>query len=144
MRAKIALRAAPVDRQVVGPCWIWTASIVNGYGQFRYQGKMRRAHRLAYTLLVGDIPEGLEPDHLCRVRACVSPQHLEPVTHQENMRRGLEAQKPKCRQGHLLTGNNVRFYERKPGQGQRICRKCTVIRVRKYRAGKAARLAAAA
>ena len=73
-------------------CWLWIASVKpNGYGNFRYAGKWRNAHRMGYTLYRETIPEGLDLDHLCRVRHCVNPAHLEPVTHQENMRRGVEA-----------------------------------------------------
>ena len=67
-----------------GDCWVWTAfRMPNGYGQFDKQ----YAHRWAYEHLRGEIPEGLELDHLCRVRHCVNPWHLEPVTHAENHRR---------------------------------------------------------
>lgn len=69
-------------------CWIWTGSKgEDGYGSVRYRRKVWRAHRAAYTILVGPIPFGLELDHLCRVRACVNPSHLEPVTGEENIRR---------------------------------------------------------
>lgn len=77
-------------------CWLWTgAKNWTGYGQrsVRVDGKVRtaRAHRMAYELLVGPIPEGLTIDHLCRVRHCVNPDHLEPVTMKENARRGVLA-----------------------------------------------------
>jgi hypothetical protein len=79
-----------VDRS--GPCWLWTGGTSNaGYGHFhptKRQGK--GAHRVAYELVRGPIPEGLELDHLCRVVTCVNPDHLEPVTHAENMRRMRE------------------------------------------------------
>ncbi len=69
-------------------CWLWTASTDwYGYGWF-WVGAPRRAHRVCYEWLVGPIPAGLELDHLCRVPACVRPEHLEPVTHAENVRRG--------------------------------------------------------
>lgn len=65
-------------------CWYWIgARDRNGYGVF---GQLK-AHRYAYTLLVGEIPQGLGLDHLCRVRRCVNPKHLEPVTQAENNRR---------------------------------------------------------
>lgn len=69
-------------------CWIWIAGKNVGYGQYFAWGRMWGAHRFVYTLLVGPVPDGLELDHLCRVRACVNPDHLEPVTHEENVRRG--------------------------------------------------------
>lgn len=71
------------------PCWIWTASKNwDGYGQFRWGGRQQLAHRVSYQILVGAIPPGLELDHLCRVRDCVNPAHLESVTSAENTRRG--------------------------------------------------------
>lgn len=73
-------------------CWIWTGSKgEDGYGSVRYRRRVWRAHRAAYTILVGPIPAGLELDHLCRVRACVNPAHLEPVTGEENIRRHQDA-----------------------------------------------------
>lgn len=82
-----------VDRRPAG-CWLWTGTIApNGYGYFAIKGRSQQAHRVAYELLVGPIPDGLDLDHLCRVRACVNPDHLEPVTRSENNRRGFEARK---------------------------------------------------
>jgi len=79
-----------VDRG--GACWLWTGALyVNGYGAFRGpDGRTIRAHRFAYERVVGPIPEGLDLDHLCRVRACVNPAHLEPVTRAENLRRARQ------------------------------------------------------
>ena len=78
---------AKVDK--TDTCWLWTSTLNwDGYGQIRMQGKMRIAHRLSYETLVGPIPGGLELDHLCKVRNCVRPDHLEPVTHAENVARG--------------------------------------------------------
>jgi hypothetical protein len=74
-------------------CWLWQGNIHpdKGYGIMRRGGLTRRAHRFFYETLVGPVPDGLELDHLCRVRHCVNPDHLEPVTHAENLRRGREA-----------------------------------------------------
>ena len=75
-------------------CWLWTASIhTTGYGQFRIQGRTVVAHREAYRMLVGPIPEGLDLDHKCRNRACVNPAHLRPATHKQNLenQRGAHA-----------------------------------------------------
>ena len=67
-------------------CWIWTGSSRGkGYGQMGWQGRICYAHRVSYALLVGPLVEGLEIDHLCRVRACVNPAHLDQVTHLVNM-----------------------------------------------------------
>ena len=79
---------AKVDTTAPGGCWLWTAHRnADGYGVFRFDGQMGGAHRFAYRLLVGPVPEGMELDHLCRVRHCVNPDHLEVVTHAENVRR---------------------------------------------------------
>ncbi len=93
-------------------CWEWTGSKRGGYGQFMVKsfgrGNCLRspAHRVAYELARGAIPEGLLIDHLCRNRGCVNPAHLEPVTHRENIVRGTGYRdKETCRKGHLLEGN---------------------------------------
>lgn len=72
-------------------CWLWQAGTfgtVMGYGCFYDRGRMRYAHRVAYELEVGAVPEGMELDHTCRQPLCVNPAHLQPVTHAENVRRG--------------------------------------------------------
>lgn len=80
---------AKVEKAPGPGCWIWVAAIdQNGYGRIGFLGKNRQAHRLSYELFIGEIPKGLELDHLCRVRRCVNPKHLEPVTRRENIRRG--------------------------------------------------------
>jgi hypothetical protein len=79
----------PAHRPELGPCWEWTsARTPSGYARVKRQGRDSQAHRVAYEVHVGPIPDGLELDHLCRNRGCVRPDHLEPVTHAENMRRG--------------------------------------------------------
>ena len=120
-------------------CWLWTASkSSDGYGGFRLAGKMVRAHRFAYELLVGPIPDGLELDHLCRVRECVNPKHLEAVTLQENIRRGNTGKnngnKTHCPQGHEYTEANIYITP----EGKRHCRECGRIRMRAYHAKKRA------
>ncbi len=73
----------------LGECWVWVARLNrNGYGRLHHGGCERMAHRLSYEVHVGPIPDGLLLDHLCRVRCCVNPAHLEPVTHRENTLRG--------------------------------------------------------
>jgi hypothetical protein len=71
------------------PCWLWARSLdEDGYGYFRRGGKVIRAHVHYYEQSNSPIPEGMELDHLCENRRCVNPDHLEPVTHLENCRRG--------------------------------------------------------
>lgn len=72
-----------------GPCWLWTGFTHDGYGSFTVtRGDTRRAHRYAWETLVGPVPAGLVIDHLCRVRNCVNPDHMETVSVWENTRRG--------------------------------------------------------
>lgn len=113
-------------------CWIWTGHrATNGYGRFRknQESPNEGAHRISYELLVGPVPAGLDLDHLCRRRECVRPEHLEPVTRSENLRRGLTGQREAtvCRQGHLLVGTNVYHRAdraRKNGRPRRECVLC--------------------
>lgn len=66
-------------------CWLWLGGATKtGYGQFRLDGQSRYAHRVAYELAIGPIPDGMEVDHICRVRRCVNPQHLRVATHKQN------------------------------------------------------------
>lgn len=105
------------------PCWLWTGSLGdNGYGRFSDGERLVVAHRWSYEMAKGPVPEGLDLDHLCRVRNCVNPDHLEPVTRSENNLRGIAARgtPTHCRRGHEMTPEN--FYQR-PG-GYRVCRKC--------------------
>jgi hypothetical protein len=108
-------------------CWVWLANKnPQGYGLFRNNGGEAGAHRFAYRHLVGDIPCGLQLDHLCRNPACVNPAHLEPVTARENIRRGngmggRHARNPFCAMGHALAGSNVKL-EAGRWRRCRICR----------------------
>lgn len=124
--------------------WLWQGYISpKGYGKINFEGANRMAHRVVYTLLVGDIPENLQIDHVCRVRHCVCPAHLETVTTQENTRRGLcgkhQAAKTHCPQGHPLEAGNLA--PRTASRSWRQCLTCTRERARIYRAKRrAARL----
>jgi hypothetical protein len=106
-----------------GDCWIWTGVLNHGYGGFApIHGLLVLTHRFAYELLIGPIPEGLQLDHLCRVRSCVNPAHLEPVTQKENNRRA-QAIKTHCPSGHPYDEVNTYLW-----QGRRKCRECRRIR----------------
>lgn len=117
-----------VDKNGPLGCWLWTGSINghNGYGGLKMRdGTVILVHRLSYELLVGPIPKGLEIDHLCRVRNCVNPAHLEPVTKTENWRRGISifainARKTHCKSGHEFTTENTYIM----ADGGRSCRIC--------------------
>jgi hypothetical protein len=122
--------------QKAGPddCWIWIGALDrHGYGtigQINQKGiwRMARAHRIAYELEIGPIPDGLTIDHLCRVPACVNPSHMEPVTKSENTRRGFAA-KTQCPQGHPYTEDNI-YWDMTRGQYRtRKCRTCVKTRV---------------
>lgn len=84
-----------------GDCWLWTGSYTReGYGHVNVGGTTTTAHRAIYTALVGPLPRHLELDHLCRIRACVNPDHVEPVTHAENARRARYTYLNRCANGH--------------------------------------------
>ena len=72
-------------KPLVNGCWEWTGTVNNQYGMFSVGSKFKLTHRLAYEMLNGPIPDGLEIDHLCRNKLCANPDHLEAVTHTENM-----------------------------------------------------------
>lgn len=118
-----------------GECWLWTgATTANGYGVLSvFTERLDRhtnalAHRLAYELLIGPIPQGLEIDHLCRVRHCVNPEHMEAVTHRENQRRMSEAVTHCRNAGHELTPENTRVSP----NGRRRCLACQSEERRRY------------
>lgn len=103
-------------------CWEWMACrFPLGYGLAWWDGRNRLAHVVSYELSFGPVPEGLELDHLCRNRSCVRPDHLEPVTHKTNVRRGLLFKNAThCPHGHPYDEKNTytsRF-------GHKYCRTC--------------------
>lgn len=121
-----------VQRGSPDECWPWKASkSALGYGWFKGQneGEALAPHRVAYEFLVGPIPAGLELDHLCRNPSCVNPNHLEPVTHAENMARSAKARQTHCIHGHEFTPENTY----RNANGTRACRACNRERARKTR-----------
>lgn len=129
----------PTPEACPGPCWLWTG-VVNwqGYGRIsegRAGQRYLQAHRVTYEDAKGPIPTGLEPDHLCRVRNCVNPAHLELVTHRENLLRGetfvaRHAAKTRCLRGHPFTAENTYV----DSAGGRNCRTCGRLRKARQRA----------
>ena len=140
----------PLDQRILrksdraGDCWLWTGRLDrDGYGRITVAQRPRYAHRVAYETLVGPIPVDFEIDHKCRIRHCVKPDHLEPVTHTVNVLRQIEAtgmlfgrhvgtgdpasgDRDKCANGHLWTPENT--YR----MGDRFaCKPCRRIRNRK-------------
>jgi hypothetical protein len=107
-------------------CWRWTGSLVReGYGFLRVNGKTTPAHRFAYELLVGPIQDGLTIDHLCRVRHCVNPEHLEPVTRDENTLRGTGPTARHARQTHCKQGHPLDVTQLENGRPRRRCSICS-------------------
>ncbi len=116
-------------------CWIWTGPInEKGYGIVNFKKKRIRAHRLMYELSRGPIDRGLVIDHLCRVRCCVNPAHMEVVTNKVNVLRGIgrtaaNAKKTCCPKGHTYTESNTYV----ASSGERRCRECNRADQARYR-----------
>lgn len=113
-------------------CWEWKNAKI--YGYFRLNGKKTVCHKISYQLFIGPIPQGLELDHLCRNMKCCNPEHLEAVTHKENVLRGIgptaiNAQKTHCDNGHEYTPENTFI---RPKSGNRDCRICMLSRSRAH------------
>lgn len=113
-----------------GECWLWRGATCQGYAMTTVQGKHWYVHRLVYAVMVGPIPDGYVIDHLCRKRNCANPQHLEAVTHEENVRRGSRGAMTECSKGHAYTEENTYFYKR--GKSPEWHRKCRVCRRDNY------------
>ncbi len=115
-------------------CWLWTGADSGGpdpYGKAGYRGESTQAYKLMYVLHKGEVPDGLELDHLCRVHLCVNPDHLEPVTHKVNMQRAgfymketsYLGHKTHCPFGHEYTPENTARKVKK-GYMSRDCNRC--------------------
>jgi hypothetical protein len=133
-----------VNRPDLGPCCLWLAAQDGkGYGVWKVgthkNPKLEYAHTSMYVEFIGPVPEGLELDHLCRVRDCCNPYHLEAVTHAENLRRGMAGKvnnhckaKTHCPQGHEYTPENTYIYDQGSGKGQGraciVCRRAASLR----------------
>lgn len=116
-------------------CWMWTGyKTPEGYGCYTDKGEPWKAHRLAYTLAVGKIPDGLTIDHDCRNRSCVRPDHLQPMPLVENVMRGFgpcvaNLNKTHCKYGHEFTVTNID----PKGRSYRVCKTCEKIRTERRR-----------
>lgn len=128
-----------------GDCWEWRgAKTRGGYGHLVVEGQHVYAHRLAYTVAKGPIPQGHQLDHLCRHRWCVRPSHLEAVPPRVNLCRSSApavtrmrmSQITHCLRGHELSGENVLLY-----RGARHCRTCKTERGRLSYIGRRAKRA---
>lgn len=133
-----------VERVTESGCWIWMGGLTGsgGYGGISNRLKWSLAHRVSYELKHGAIPRGLEIDHLCRVRCCVNPYHLEAVTRSVNFHRGTagpiararHARITHCPRGHPYDGDNLYRYS----DGRRRCRTCTREWMREKRKARSA------
>ena len=114
-----------------GSCWGWTGAHTQaGYAVFSIAGKFIYGHRYSFQLSKGNIPDGLQLDHLCDNKGCVNPEHLEIVTNQENqIRRYQNNPRQYCDKGHLFTKENTMYIK----SGTRLCRICAINRTRKWR-----------
>ena len=147
--SKVPLSESKIERIAFSGCWIWTGGLTTpGYGiYYAYPGtkNMIFAHRAFYMYYVGEIPKGLCLDHLCRVRCCVNPAHLEAVTVKENTLRGIgwapqNARKTHCKKGHEYNESNTHYRL----TGGRECKQCKTDWEKMFRTSPKRRVIAAA
>ncbi len=127
------------DRITVDPntdCWLWLNGVNrDGYGCIRIDGKSQSTHRVVFQRLVGLIPTGFQLDHLCRVRSCCNPKHLEIVTSRVNTLRGNtiaanNSKKDFCSNGHVFDLKNTYY---RPDRNSRECRICRRVNIQNWR-----------
>lgn len=124
----IAERLAAKSERAPSGCLVWAGPVKpNGYARLVVDGREMYAHRAAYELAHGAIPDDMTVDHLCRTRSCIEPSHLAAVTRGENTRRATV--KTHCIRGHELTGDTIRWKRRGPYL-VRDCRDCDALRAR--------------
>jgi hypothetical protein len=140
-----------IQERVVTPrvdCQIWVRATRNGYGRISVGGRLYQAHRVVWELVNGPIPAGMTIDHLCRVRSCVNPEHMELVSSAENTRRAAPFRpsftrtpdRPdSCANGHPYTADNTLADHR----GRRVCVTCLRERRKRYDATRVRRSSAA-
>lgn len=124
-----------VNKDAPQGCWEWTGGLSHGYGNFMARHEdgtyaQVQAHRFAYRLLVGPVPDGLVMDHLCRNKLCVRPLHLDPVTQRVNVQRGDAAvAHAACGRGHPFDAENTYIAP----NGIRACKTCRRAALARYR-----------
>lgn len=138
IRNKIVEAPCPIDG-LEGDCWLWQGHTYQGYGSVTYDYRSRKVHVLVFELLIGQRIIGLTLDHLCRVRRCCNPQHLEQVTCKVNILRGVglaavNAVKTHCKYGHALTPENTAVFKGPHhGRIEAIERSCRICNRRRYK-----------
>lgn len=124
----------PQDNPELGPCWLWIGyKSKKGYGVFQIS-----PHRLMYVLANGVVPDGKEVHHLCNCRGCLNPEHLEAMTHYENMQRSKSARMKAhrngtCIHGHLLTGDNIYIVNDKHATTMLPVKRCKICKTKSWR-----------
>ena len=139
-RSKIFLDTLLFPVPHLGPCWLWTGGKdSDGYAVFKVDGVSVNAHRWYYQIVNGELKSFIHLDHLCRIRHCVNPEHLEPVSNQENLLRGLtfqafNSQKTHCPRGHEYNSTNTYITK----GNTRACRVCQRLHQISYKERKGA------